>query len=106
MYRHTFSIFGTRTNVYVDERYFDEGTKAFTQTTRLDGGKEPLRPLEIPKPSGQGEQNGGLVSFYGAVREGSAAYPSLHDGAAAVAVVFAAEESARTGKVVPIPSFG
>jgi hypothetical protein len=48
------------------------------------------------------DAGGGLRSFYQAVREGGVPYPSLIDGARAVAVVFAAEESARIRQIVKV----
>jgi len=98
-YRHTFSVFGTRANLYRDERAFDEGTSLSMQVTKLDGRKEPIAPVKV-----QGETDicGNLRSFHRAVREGGEPYPSLMDGARAVAAVFAAEESARTGRIVKL----
>ena len=93
-YRHTFNILGTKANLYRDERYFDEGTKLGLQRTRLDNAFEPHEAVEI---IGQSDPCGNVRSFYNAVRQGGEPYPSLLDGARAVAVVFAAEESARRG---------
>ena len=45
---------------------------------------------------------GNLRSFYKAVREGWEPYPSLLDGARAVQIVFAAEQSAATGRVIEL----
>jgi predicted dehydrogenase len=94
-YRHTFSIFGTKSNIYRDDRFFGEGPRLFVQTTRLDGREEPKVPVKI---EGESDVCGNLRSFYDAVRNGGEPYPSLIDGARAVAAVFAAEESARTGR--------
>jgi predicted dehydrogenase len=98
-YRHTMSIFGTRANLYRDERYFDEGTSLFMQVTHLDGKVEPKVPVEV---AGEDDPCGNVRSFYHAVRGGGEPYPSLQDGARAVAVVFAAEDSARAGRWVPM----
>ena len=98
-YRHTFNLFGTKANLYRDERFFDEGVKLALQVTRLDGSKEPHQPVAITEKS---DACGNLRSFYNAVRNGGTPYPSLLDGARAVEVVFAAEESAKTGKLVKV----
>lgn len=94
-YRHTLSIFGTKANLYRDDRYFDEGTTICLQEEHLDGRKEPRVPVEI---SGEQDPCGSLKSFYNAVRNGTKAYPSIVDGSRAVAVVFAAEKSAKSGR--------
>ncbi len=93
-YRHTLSIFGSKLNLYRDSRFFHEGERIVTQTSDWDNTYEPHEPLVI---EGDNEANGNLRSFYAAVREGGTCYPSALDGARAVEVVFAAEESARTG---------
>lgn len=98
-YRHTLSIFGTGANVYRDERYFDEGTSLMIQRTAMDGSKEPKEPLAI---EGEDDPEGNLRSFYSAVRNGGEPYPSLIDGARAVAVVFAAAESAESEEWEPV----
>jgi UDP-N-acetyl-2-amino-2-deoxyglucuronate dehydrogenase len=100
-YRHTFNILGTKANLYRDERFFDEGTTLQIQRTGVPGAKEPKEPVAIDKSLT--DECGGMRSFYEAVRQGGACYPSLIDGARAVAVVFAAEESARCGRPVAVP---
>jgi len=97
-YRHTFNIYGTRMNLYVDARFFDEGTRYLVQPCRSNE-KEEQRPL---RPSGRTDVCGNIRSFYNAVRNGGEPYPSLKDGARAVAVVFAAEEAAKTGRKVKV----
>lgn len=98
-YRHTLSIFGTKANLYRDDRYFDEGTSLFMQETHLDGKKEPKVPVGI---IGANDECGSVRSFYEAVRNGGVPYPSIMDGARAVNAVFAAEESAKSGRPVKI----
>jgi predicted dehydrogenase len=102
-YRHTFSIFGTKANLYRDERFFDEGTKLLLQRTYLNNAKEPHEPVTVTVES---DPCGGLRSFHQAIREGGQPYPSLLDGARAVAVVFAAEEAAKTGRTVKVEAAG
>jgi predicted dehydrogenase len=99
-YRHTLFIFGTRTNLYRYEPGFGHPTRLTAQTTKLDGKEEPEYPVEIV---GETDIRGNLLSFYDAVVNGGVPYPSLWDGARAVAPVFAAEESARTGRTVDVP---
>lgn len=104
-YRHSLNIFGTKATIYRDDRFFDEGTKLMIQEVPpvLDGRKEPVVPLV---PEGETDQCGNVRSFYDTVRNGGRPYPYLLDGCRAVAAVFAAEKSARTGrseKVEPIP---
>lgn len=98
-YRHTLHIFGTKANLYRNHRYYDEGTSLILQETKVDGKKEPMVPLAI---EGQTDPAENVRSFYRAIREGGQPYPSIFDGARAVAVVFAAEESAKTGRPVAV----
>jgi len=104
-YRHYFNIYGTRRNLYRESLCFDEGTRLYTQTFTVDNVKEPWVPVTLPAAdSATGKSScGSLLSFYDAVVHGGTPYPSLVDGARAVAVVFAAEESAKTGRVVEVP---
>ena len=66
-YCHTFRIFGTKANLYRDERYFDEGTQIQIQRTKLNNAKEPK---ETVPQMGETDECGGLRSFYHAIREG------------------------------------
>jgi predicted dehydrogenase len=97
-YRHTFNIYGTRRNLYKDERFFDEGTTVLLQAQGY-GKQEPQAPLPI---EGRSDPAGSVKSFYRAVRCGGEPYPSLKDGARAVAVIFAAEQAARTGRKIRV----
>lgn len=99
-YRHTFNIFGTKMNLYRNERFFDEGTALLMQEEFLDNKKQPMKPVSV---EGESDPTGNLRSFYEGVRHGTPVYPDLLDGARAVAVVFAAEESAKAGRLVKIP---
>ena len=98
-YRHALNIFGTTSNLYREELSFDEGTRLFRQTTHLDGKKEPRVAVTI---DGATDDCGNLRSFYHAINKGGQPYPSAFDGARAVIAVFAAEESARSGKPVSV----
>lgn len=100
-YRHTLSIFGTTANLYRRDLFFDEGTVLERQESKRDGSKEPAIPLQVTEGD---DPTGGLVSFYDAIHGGTRLYPSVIDGARAVDVVFACEESARTGRSVTVPT--
>ena len=100
-YRHALNIFGTNATIYRDDRYFDEGTSLLMQRRGNNGEQEKLMPVDVDKS--QSDECGAVRSFFHAVREGSELYPSLIDGALAVAVVFAAEESAKQGRPVAVP---
>lgn len=101
-YRHHLTILGTKANIYRDERYGPAGTTALIQRGRLDGGFEVQEPFPL---AGEDDPTAGLRAWHAAVRRGSDAglYPGLIDGVRAVEVVFAAEESARTGRAVALP---
>ncbi len=97
-YRHTLNLYGTRKTFYYDGRcpaYGDPSYIALQE--RRNCQAEPHVPYALP-----GEQDicGNLKSFHQAVREGGQPYPSLLDGARAVMGVFAAEQSAKSGRTV------
>lgn len=98
-YRHTFSVFGTAGALHRRDRYGEEGTTLVFQP-RKRGDYEEEVPVAVD--TGTDDGTGNLRSFHQAVRTGAPCYPSLLDGARAVAAVFAAEESARTGCAVTI----
>lgn len=101
-YCHRLSIFGTGANLYRDDRYFDEGVSLRLQ--RNDPlNPQAKQPLEDVSLDAGGDGLGTMRDFAQAIRNGGGrVYPSLLDGARAVAVVFAAETSARTGLVVDV----
>lgn len=98
-YRHTFSIFGTRSNLYRDDFGQPGGPVLLQQTTQLDHKHEPQLPVPLVST---GVTHGELRAFYRAVRSGQMQYPSLLDGARAVSAVFAAEKAALSGGTEPI----
>ena len=100
-YRHHLTIFGTKANIYRDDRYGPVGTTALIQRGRLDGGFEVQEPFPLV---GEDDPTAGLRAWYAAVRCGSdeGLYPGLIDGVRAVDVVFAAEEAARSGRTVAL----
>ena len=102
-FRHRFDILGTKANLYRENRYFDEGITLLKQTVRPGGGKEEQERIDIDGLyAGKQLSPHSMQSFYDAIRNGGEVYPSLSNGATAVAVVFAAEESAKTGREVKI----
>jgi UDP-N-acetyl-2-amino-2-deoxyglucuronate dehydrogenase len=88
-------IYGTRTAIRKDQRPWGfAGVWVRSIPEGYTGEAEPESALEV---GGEPDPSGNVRSFYKAVREGGVPYPSALDGACAVAPVFAAEESARTG---------
>lgn len=102
-YHHTFNVLGTRASLYRDERFFDEGTNLLIQRVGQREAKELKVPVEVDISTT--DRGANVKSFYHAIREGGVPSPSLLDGAAAVAVVFAAEESAETGRIVSVAPY-
>jgi len=99
-YRHTFYIYGTKRSLYVDGRAPGYGDPSYIAIQERERG---LAEKHIPfKFKGTTDICGNLKSFYNAVRKGGEPYPSLKDGARAVFTVFAAEQSAKTGKTVKV----
>ena len=99
-YRHFMHLYGTKMNLYEEERGW-EGKTLHRQyvAPNYDGSVEPWDNIEIPPMN---DSQGSLLSFYDAVRNGGTPYPSLLDGARAVSVIFACEEAAKTGKAVDV----
>lgn len=100
-YRHTMHLFGTKMNLYLDEHAYGDPSYYAVQHRKCCQA-EPHEKITFEGPD---DICGNLKSFYHAIRKGGVPYPSLVDGARAVAVVFAAEESAKTGKAVDIPTY-
>ncbi len=98
-YRHAISIYGTERNLYWEMGAYGDPDLLVTQP-RGSCTREPREPLTF---EGVDDACGNLRSFFKAIREGGDPYPSLQDGARAVAVVFAAEESSKTGRPVSVP---
>jgi predicted dehydrogenase len=102
-YRHTLNLFGTKMSLYMDDRAPSYGDPCIIRSQKRGNCvAEPLEPFILDEG---GDICGNLRSFYKAVREGGTPYPSLIDGARAVAAVFAAEESAKSGQAVAIPDY-
>ena len=76
------------------------GVGGFGGYRRARRAKEPKVSVPVTADS---DHCGNLRSFYNAVRRGGQVYPSHIDGGRAVAVVFAAEGSAITGRAAAVP---
>lgn len=98
-YRHHMHLYGTRRNIYRDTKSWHEDNVFEMQDVGQNDEMEPRIPIELKEKS---DPTGHVRSFYHAVRNGGVPYPSIFDGARAVAVVFAAEQSAKTGQVVAV----
>jgi len=96
-YRHTFSLFGTKKNIYVNERFYDEGTTINEQVLSLDDKKQEMQPVDF---GGEYDHIKNVQRFYECVAANTPQKTNLQAAAAAVGAVFAAEESAKTGKEV------
>ena len=99
-YRHFVHVYGTKMNLYEEDRGWEGKTlTAQKAAPNYDGSAEAWEKLDIPRMD---DRLGSLRSFHKAVLEGGMPYPSIVDGARAVNVIFAAEESARTGRAVEV----
>jgi len=104
-YRHYFNVYGTKRNLYREDLCFDEGTKVWLQTFTEHGAKEPWEETAVPgyDATQKKAHSGNVPGFYDAiVNGGPSPYPTLLDGARAVAAVFAADEAAKSGTPVSI----
>lgn len=102
-YRHHLNIYGTKRNIYRDDKSWMETPVFEMQDIGHNNEKEPRIPIVLAEKT---DPTGHIRSFYNAVRHGGTPYPSIIDGARAVAVVFAAEESAKTGRTVEVERIG
>jgi predicted dehydrogenase len=100
-YRHHLTVFGTLASLYRDDRYGPVGTQLVMQK-RIDNQFEPHEPIAL---TGTDDATANLRSWHAAILKGSddGLFPNVFDGARAVLAVFAAEESAKTGRPVAVP---
>ena len=96
-YRHTFSLFGTKKNIYVNARFCDEGDFIFEQELNLTNEKQEVKPVYLNDLQ---NNTAGLCKFYEAVRKNDPEATNYRMGDEAVRTVFAAEKSAKTSKEV------
>lgn len=97
-------LIGTKAAVFKDDRPWKSESGQWIQRIPcpMDGSVEARVPLEL---DGETDPCGNLRSFHRTIAEGGAPYPSALDGARALAPVFAAEESTRTGNWVEVEQF-
>lgn len=100
-YNHMFRLFGTAGNLSIDTF----AKKAWYQERKCGDAEIPVA-VELPTMTEKEElahRCGNVISFAEAVRgKTELNWPGLNEGARSVAVVFGCDESARTGRVVPI----
>ena len=104
-YYHAFNIFGTKATLYRESRYFDEGIWMYRQDVKHNQKEERVKVAIPGLDTGKHHSPRSMLSFFDAIRKGGTVSPSLANGANAVAVVFAAEESAKTGRAVDVDFF-
>ena len=101
-YHHYKYLYGTLGNLYIHEF----PTEVAFQARSPEGKPEPkVRLADDDFPAGKEDLTGNLESWARAIRGQGVPTPSIYDGAATVAVVFAADEAARTGRVTAVPDY-
>ncbi|MCJ8331795.1 MAG: Gfo/Idh/MocA family oxidoreductase [Lentisphaeria bacterium] len=91
-YNHSFRIFGTKGNLYMNTH-----TKETLFQERKENEVETPVPVELPKLANTNSHDN-LLSWFDGIRKGTTVYPGLEDGINAVLPVFAAEESDNSGQ--------
>ena len=94
------NILGTKRALFLEDRYLEPGR--YEMQNRGCNVPEPRLPITFGTEQKDPASN--LRSFYKAIMEGGTPYPSLLDGARPVAVVFAADESSRSGRMEVVRS--
>jgi len=97
-YCHELRVFGTKGNLYIDTH-----SKQAWYQQRRNLELEEREPIELPQ-SGALDNCSNVINWYKAIVEGGEPRPSLEDGIAAVAPVFAAQQSADERREVPLRS--
>lgn len=101
-YHHYKFIYGTKGNLYL----YEFPTEVYFQARSLQGKPEPKVRIEDKDfPVGKDHSTTNVLTWAKAIRGEGEPWPSIYDGASAVATIFAAEESARTGRTVTVPDF-
>lgn len=99
-YHHYKYIYGTNGNLYIH----DFPSAIAYQARSMDGKPEPQVTIdEATLPAGLDAKTENVASWARAIRGEGVPSPTIYDGASAVAVVFAASESAATGRTVAVP---
>lgn len=98
-YEHAKRIYGTNGTLYTSE--FPDAV--YYQARRTDGGEEARVRLDLSQaPDADVSGLANVMHWARAIRGEGRPDPSLLDGARAMAVIFAAVESAQTDRVVPV----
>jgi len=95
-YRHTYSVFGTKKNIYRSTYGFGDKDTLFEQA-RLENAREDLVSIAI---DGERDRVASMRQFYEAVRGNKPEKTNLVRAACAVNAVFAAEHSSKMGREV------
>ena len=97
-YNHRFRLFGTHGNLYINTHE----QRAFYQE-RKQNETEPEVELKLPSHDAKLHRCGNVISFARTIRgEEQQTWPGLDEGARAVAVVFACEQSSRERRTVSV----
>ncbi len=99
-YQHSKFLFGTKGTLYINEVPSD----IYYQERSPDGQVETkIKIDESTLPGGKDLALTNVETWAAAIRGVGTPAPSIYDGASAVAVIFAADEAARTGCVTRVP---
>ena len=101
-YKHYTYIYGTKANLYLNQDHHEHEQLTIQYVPEgFDGSREMVQPVVV---DGETDHCGNLRAWYEAITNpgGAPLYPSLLDGARAVAIVFAAEEAAKSGRTVDV----
>ncbi len=101
-YHHYKFIYGTKGNLYI----YEFPTEVYFQERSPQGKPEhKVRIEEKDFPAGKDHSTTNVRTWAVAIRGMGDPCPSIYDGASAVATIFAAEESTRTGRIVAVPDY-
>jgi predicted dehydrogenase len=99
-YHHYKFIYGTKGNLYI----YEFPTEVYFQERSAEGKPEQKVRIEDKDfPVGKDHSTTNVSTWAKAIRGEGTPCPSIYDGASAVATIFAAEESTRTGSIVTVP---
>lgn len=99
-YHHYQFVYGTKGNLY----FYHFPTEVYYQARNVEGKPEDRIRIENKDfPTGKDRSTNNVATWAKAIRGEGVPTPSIYDGASAVAAVFAADESARTGRTIQVP---
>lgn len=99
-YHHYKYIYGTKGNLYI----YEHPAEVYYQARNADGKPEQKIRIDAQDmPAGKRHSHMNVRTWAQAIRGEGTPKPSIYDGASAVAVTFAAVESADTGRLVAVP---